>query len=115
MAPAAGCATPSGAATPEVARLLLAHAGHGALAAALIARGAEVDARADMGQTPLHLGATAGLARLLVEAGADPAAADDEHGTKPLTWARVGLEIHGDSPARRRLVDYLEQVTPGVG
>ncbi len=113
MAPALDGAPPlHHAATPEVARLLLAH---GALAAALIARGAEVDARADMGQTPLHLGATAGLARLLVEAGADPTAADDEHGTTPLTWARVGLEIHGDSPARRRLVDYLEQVTPGVG
>ena len=91
------------------------HAGHGVLAAVLIARGADVDARADMGQRPLHLCAAAGLARLLVEAGADPAAMDDEHGTAPLTWARVGLEIHGDGPARRRLVDYLEQVTPGVG
>ena len=90
------------------------HAGHGALAAVLIARGADANARADMGQIPLHLCATAGLARLLVEAGADPAAVDDEHGTTPLTWARVGLEIHGDSPPRRRLVDYLEKVTPGA-
>ena len=88
-----------------------AHAGHGALAAVLIERGADVDARADMGQRPLHLCAAAGLARLLVEAGADPAAVDDEHGTTPLTWTRVGLEIHGDTPARRRLVEYLEQVT----
>ena len=87
--------------------------GHGALAAVLIRRGADASARADMGQTPLHLCATAGLARLLVESGADPAAVDDEHGTTPLTWAQVGLEIHGDSPARRRLVDYLEKVTPG--
>lgn len=89
------------------------HAGHGALTRILIRRGADVDARADMGQRPLHLCATAGLARLLVEAGADPAAVDDEHGTTPLTWARVGLEIHGDR-ARRRLVEYLEQVTPGA-
>ncbi len=90
------------------------HAGHGALARILIRRGADASARADMGQTPLHLCATAGLARLLVEAGADPAAVDDEHGTTPLTWARVGLELHGDSPARRRLAEYLEQVTPGA-
>jgi len=90
------------------------NAGHGALAAVLVRRGADVSARADMGQTPLHLCATAGLARLLVEAGADPAAVDDEHGTTPLTWARVGLDIHGDTPARRRLVEYLEQVTPGT-
>lgn len=89
------------------------HAGHGALAAVLIRRGADANARADMGQTPLHLCATAGLARLLVAAGADPAAADDEHGTTPLTWARVGLDIHGDSPGRRRLVEYLQKVTPG--
>ena len=90
------------------------HAGHGALAAVLVRRGADVGARADMGQTPLHLCATAGLARLLVEAGADPAAADGEHGTAPLAWARAGLEIHGDSPARRRLLEYLERVTPGT-
>ena len=90
------------------------HGGHGALAAVLIRRGADVGARADMGQTPLHLCATAGMARLLVEAGADPAAVDHEHGTTPLTWARVGLEIHGDTPAPRRLVDYLERVTPGA-
>ena len=91
------------------------HGGHGALAAVLVRRGADANARAGMGQRPLHLCATAGLARLLVEAGADPSAVDDEHGTTPLTWARMGLEIHGDSPARRRLVQYLEQVTPGAG
>ena len=90
------------------------HAGHGALAAVLVRRGADPNARADMGQTPLHLCATEGMARLLVEGGADPAAVDDEHGTTPLTWARVGLEIHGDSPARLRLVEYLEGVTPGT-
>ena len=59
------------------------HAGHGALAAVLIGRGADANARADMGQTPLHMCATAGLARLLIEAGADPAAVDDEHGDHP--------------------------------
>ena len=90
------------------------HGGHGALAAVLIRRGADVGARGDLGQTPLHLCATAGLARLLVEAGADPLAADDEHGAAPLAWARAGLEIHGDSPMRRRLVEYLAKVTHGA-
>ena len=79
---------------------------------ALLDWGAEVNARADSGQTPLHLCADAGIAEMLVDAGADPGAKDDEHGTTPLVWARVGIEIHGSTPARQALVSYLEGITP---
>ena len=78
---------------------------------ALLERGADASARADMGQTPLHMAESAAIARLLVEAGADPKAVDDEHGTPPLSWARAGIDIHGDSPERQELVRYLEGVT----
>jgi len=78
----------------------------------LLEHGADPNARADMGQTPLHLcGGSDVVARLLIEAGADPNATDDEHDTTPLAWARVGIEIQGDSGPRRELVSYLEQIT----
>jgi ankyrin repeat protein len=80
-------------------------------ARALLGRGADPNARADMGQSPLHMAESAAIARLLVEAGADPKAVDDEHGTPPLNWARVCIEIRGDSPERQELVRYLEGVT----
>lgn len=76
----------------------------------LLAKGADPNARADMGQTPLHLCSDSAIARQLVEAGADPTSVDDEHGTTPLTWAKIGIDIHGESPERRELVTYLETV-----
>lgn len=79
---------------------------------ALLGWGADVNARADSGQTPLHLCVDPRIAEILVEAGADPGATDDEHGTTPLVWARVGIEIHGSMPARQALVSYLEGITP---
>lgn len=81
---------------------------------ALLDWGADVNARADSGQTPLHLCADRGIAEMLVDAGADPGAKDDEHGTTPLVWARVGIEIHGSTPAREALVSYLEGITPSL-
>ncbi len=79
---------------------------------ALLGWGADANARADSGQTPLHLCGEVDIAKTLVEAGADPGATDDEHGTTPLVWAGVGIEIHGSTPAREALVSYLEGITP---
>ncbi|MCY3773750.1 MAG: ankyrin repeat domain-containing protein [Gemmatimonadetes bacterium] len=79
---------------------------------ALLDWGSDANARADSGQRPLHLCGDPGIAAMLVEAGADPGATDDEHDTTPLVWARVGIEIHGPSPAREALVSYLEGITP---
>ncbi len=74
--------------------------------------GADANPRADSGQTPLHLCVDPGIAKMLVDAGADPGATDDEHGTTPLVWAEVGIEIHGTSPEREALVSYLKDITP---
>ncbi len=79
---------------------------------ALLDWGADANARADSGQTPLHLCETREIAELLVEAGADPTATDDEHGTTPLVWAEVGIEIHGPTTVREALVTYLKAITP---
>ena len=79
---------------------------------ALLDWGADANARADSGQTPLHLCETREIAEILVEAGADPTATDDEHGTTPLVWAEVGIEIHGPTTAREALVTYLKGITP---
>lgn len=79
---------------------------------ALLGWGADANARADSGQTPLHLCGDVEIAKALVEAGADPGATDDEHGTTPLVWATVGIDIHGPTPARKTLVSYLEGITP---
>ena len=75
----------------------------------LLERGADANARADMGQTMLHLTPTVDIARLLIDAGADPSAIDDEHSSTPLTWARVAIDIQGDSQQRQELVRYLEE------
>lgn len=79
---------------------------------ALLELSADVNARADSGQTPLHLCGNPGIAKILVDAGADPGAIDDEHGTTPLVWAEVGIEIHGSTPEREALVSYLQGITP---
>ncbi len=77
----------------------------------LLSKGADPNARADMGQTALHNTSSVDVARLLVEAGADVSATDDEHGTTPLVWANVSIDIHGESESRRELVDYLKSET----
>lgn len=78
----------------------------------LLGCGADANVRADSGQTPLHLCGDAGIAKMLVDAGADPGATDDEHGTTPLVWAEVGIEIHGSTAERQALVAYLKDITP---
>lgn len=77
----------------------------------LLERGSDPNARANSGQTPLHLCSHPEIARLLASAGADPRATDDDHGTTPLTWAKVGIEIHGESPDRLDLVSFLDELT----
>ena len=54
----------------------------------LLERQADPNARADMGQTPLHLARSATIGQLLIDSGADPSAVDDEHETTPLTCPR---------------------------
>lgn len=90
--------------------LAAVHAGHADVVTLLLQQGADIHARADMGQTALHLVSDADLARTLVERGADPAAVDDEHGTTPLVWARIAIDIHGPSESRQALVEYLQSL-----
>jgi ankyrin repeat protein len=77
----------------------------------LLSVGADPNARADQGQSPLHLASSVAVASALVDAGADPDAVDDEHGTTPLAWANISIDIHGSASSREELVAYLEDVT----
>jgi ankyrin repeat protein len=75
--------------------------GHHELAQWLLDHGADPGSRSAAGSqgTALHSAAWEGdlrMARLLVAAGADPAARDAEHGTTPARWARVALEVTGN-------------------
>jgi ankyrin repeat protein len=88
--------------------LAAVHAGKEQTVRTLLAKGADVKARADMGQTSLHLTGSAAIGQLLLDAGADPSAVDDEHGTTPLTWAQVTIDIRGETAERRELLELLE-------
>lgn len=50
------------------------------------------------------------MTRLLVDAGADLRARDEEHEGTPLDWARVAIEVT-NNPKCERVVEYLSQVT----
>jgi ankyrin repeat protein len=89
--------------------------GHHALVEWLIARGANVNARATAPSrhTALHSAAWKGdlrMATLLVEAGADLAARDDRHDGTPLDWATVAIEVE-NNPSCRAVVEYLSGLT----
>jgi ankyrin repeat protein len=88
--------------------------GHRDLAAWLLARGASVNARAlpPSRHTALHAAAWNGdlpMVELLVNAGADLGARDDEHDNTPLGWARTAIEIR-NNPAGQPVVDYLARL-----
>jgi ankyrin repeat protein len=85
--------------------------GHHALVDWLLARGANVNARATAPSrhTPLHSAAWNGdlpMVTLLVGAGADIAARDAEHDGTPIDWAQVAINVE-NNPACRAVVEYL--------
>jgi hypothetical protein len=72
--------------------------GHHALVEWLLARGGNANARAEAQsrQTALHSAAWNGdlrMVRLLVAAGADPAARDEEYDATPLGWAETAIVV----------------------
>ena len=90
--------------------------GHQKLVEWLLARGGNVNARArsQSRHTALHSAAWNGdlpMARLLVDAGADVRARDEEHDGTPLDWARVAIEVT-NNPKCQQVVEYLSQFTP---
>ena len=90
--------------------------GHQPLVEWLLARGGNVNARAraQSRHTALHSAAWNGdlpMTRLLVDAGADVHARDEEHEGTPLDWARVAIEVT-NNPKCQQIVEYLSQFTP---
>ena len=85
--------------------------GHHAAVAALLERGSDVNARADSGQTPLHLAVSVSLdvTRQLVDAGADITLVDDDHKTPPVAWARFFAEnLDQGNPELDAVIEYLD-------
>lgn len=85
--------------------------GHHALVGWLLAQGANVNARAaaQSRHTALHAAAWNGdlrMVELLVAAGADRSAVDDEHHSTPLDWAKVAIEVT-NNPRCQEVVEYL--------
>ena len=92
--------------------------GHRPLVEWLLARGGHVNARAraQSRHTALHSAAWNGdlpMARLLVDAGADVRARDEEHDGTPLDWARAAIEIT-NNPKCQEVAEYLSQFTPDL-
>ena len=88
--------------------------GHRDLAEWLLALGADPNARSSIGshQTPLHSAAWEGnlaIAKLLVNAGADVHARDEEHHGTPADWARYSMQVT-DNPNCRLVAEYLEKL-----
>lgn len=78
----------------------------------LLARGASANARTGppSRHNALHAAAWGGdleLVKLLLDAGADPLARDDEYDATPAGWARTALEVRND-PECAKVVEYLD-------
>ena len=89
---------------------------HHALVEWLLARGGNVNARAraTSRHTALHSAAWNGdleMATLLVAAGADLVARDEEHHGTPLGWAEASLDITSN-PRCKDVAAYLEKLSP---
>jgi len=101
---------------PAVARLDVVMMGavdfrHHALVEWLLARGANVNARAEAQshQTALHSAAWNGdlrMVQILLAAGADPSLLDDEHQGTPRQWAEVSVRVT-NNPKCAEVAGYL--------
>jgi ankyrin repeat protein len=85
--------------------------GHRAVVELLLAHGAHVNARSNARSrhTALHSAAWNGdlpMVRLLVEAGADMTARDEEHDGTPIDWAQVAIDVT-NNPKCREAAEYL--------
>jgi ankyrin repeat protein len=88
--------------------------GHHALVDWLLARGGNVNARseAQSRQTALHSAAWNGdlrMVRLLVAAGSDVTARDEQYDATPLGWAETSIEV-SNNPKCAEVAEYLKTV-----
>ena len=87
---------------------------HHALVEWLLERGANVNARAELGLadrrrcTRRRGTATCRWSSCSIRAGADRAARDEEHDGTPLGWAETSIEVT-NNPACAEVVAYLDQ------
>ena len=89
--------------------------GQAAIVAWLLREGLSPKARAEDGSrgTLLHSAAWAGnreIAKMLIEAGANPNAVDEEYRTTPVIWAETALERLGRENCRT-VIEYLQTVS----